>query len=94
MNKSEFSVIAPATLDLRGQKCPMPVLKTRSALKKLAPGNVLEVLTTDPMAAIDVPHLLQQSGDILLDQSAEGTHTRFLIQKSLISTEQTGSRRG
>ena len=53
------------TLDLRGLKCPMPVLRTRKALRGLQPDARLEVLCTDPMAAIDIPHLLRQTGDAL-----------------------------
>jgi len=50
-------------LDLSGLKCPLPALKTRRALKSLAPGDRLEVRCTDPMAAIDIPHLVASVGD-------------------------------
>jgi tRNA 2-thiouridine synthesizing protein A len=33
-------------LDLSGLKCPLPALKTRKALKSLAPGDRLEVRCT------------------------------------------------
>ncbi|KMO39628.1 preprotein translocase subunit TatB [Methylobacterium tarhaniae] len=52
-------------LDLRGLKCPLPVLRTRKALRGLAPGEGLSVRCTDPMAAIDIPNLLRESGDHL-----------------------------
>jgi len=54
-----------ARLDLSGLKCPLPALKTRRALKSLAPGDRLEVRCTDPLAAIDIPHLLVSTGDRL-----------------------------
>jgi tRNA 2-thiouridine synthesizing protein A len=50
-------------LDLTGLKCPLPALKTRKALKGLQPGDVLEVLCTDPLSVIDIPHLIQETGD-------------------------------
>ena len=43
-------------LDLQGLKCPLPAMKTRNALMRLAPGAALRVLATDPLSAIDVPH--------------------------------------
>ncbi len=52
-------------LDLRGLKCPLPVLRTAKALRGLAPGAVLSVRCTDPMAAIDIPNLLRERGDHL-----------------------------
>jgi len=54
-----------AKLDLSGLKCPLPTLKTRRALKSLAPGERLEVRCTDPLAAIDIPHLVASTGDRL-----------------------------
>jgi tRNA 2-thiouridine synthesizing protein A len=52
-------------LDLRGLKCPLPVLRTAKALRGLAPGEGLSVRCTDPMAAIDIPNLLRERGDHL-----------------------------
>jgi tRNA 2-thiouridine synthesizing protein A len=53
------------TLDLSGLRCPLPALKTRKALKSLAPGDRLEVRCTDPLAVIDIPHLVGETGDRL-----------------------------
>jgi tRNA 2-thiouridine synthesizing protein A len=49
-------------LDLRGLKCPLPVLKARKAMNGLAVGERLILECTDPMTAIDVPHYAQQEG--------------------------------
>ncbi len=69
-------------LDLTGLKCPLPVLRTRKALKNLNPGDRLEVHCTDPLAAIDIPHLIAQTGDrVELTRRAE-TRTIFLIEKA------------
>jgi tRNA 2-thiouridine synthesizing protein A len=57
------------TLNLRGLKCPLPALRTRKALGGSASGDLLIVECTDPLAAIDIPHLLRQTGDTL-----EGSH--------------------
>lgn len=50
-------------LDLAGLKCPLPALKTRKALKRLTPGDVLEVHCTDPLSVIDIPNLIRETGD-------------------------------
>lgn len=52
-------------LNLRGLKCPLPALRTRKALAGLAVGDVLVVECTDPLAAVDIPNLINQTGDTL-----------------------------
>jgi tRNA 2-thiouridine synthesizing protein A len=42
-------------LDVRGEICPYPQVKTVAALKKLAPSDQLEVLTDHPPALETVP---------------------------------------
>ena len=69
-------------LDLRGLKCPLPALRTRKALATLAPGDRLDVSATDPMAAIDIPHLVRQTGDHLEDSTRENGVLRFRIRKA------------
>jgi tRNA 2-thiouridine synthesizing protein A len=53
------------TIDLRGLKCPLPALRTRKALSHLPPAAALVVECTDPLAAIDIPNLVRETGDIL-----------------------------
>ena len=52
-------------LNLRGLRCPLPALKARKALSRLASGDMLVVECTDPLSAIDIPNLVRQTGDIL-----------------------------
>ena len=46
----------PVLLDTKGQKCPLPVLKARKALKDVPAGGTLRVLATDPGAVKDFEH--------------------------------------
>lgn len=69
-------------LDLAGLKCPLPALKTRKALKGLAPGARIAVLCTDPLAAIDIPNLLRETGDVLEAVEGGDGHRRFMIRKA------------
>jgi tRNA 2-thiouridine synthesizing protein A len=70
-------------LDLKGLKCPLPVLKTRKALTRLTEGDQLTVLTTDPMAEIDIPHFCQENGHRLLDTERTDTGHKFLLTKGV-----------
>jgi tRNA 2-thiouridine synthesizing protein A len=68
-------------IDLRGLKCPLPVLRTRKALTACAPGDILVVQCTDPLAVIDIPNLLRQSGDVIEETRREEGVTTFRIRK-------------
>ena len=69
------------TLDAIGLLCPLPVLKARKRLEGLAPGTLLWVETTDPLAVIDLPLFCTQYGHALEDTlKVDGGH-RFLIRR-------------
>ncbi len=68
-------------LDLSGLKCPLPVLRTRKALKSLQPGDRLEVVCTDPLAVIDVPNLIRETGDVIEILRRDANGIAFLIEK-------------
>ena len=69
-------------LDLRGLKCPLPALRTRKALRASLPGQVLVVIATDPMAAIDIPNVVREEGADLDAAERDGDTLRFRIVAS------------
>ena len=69
------------TIDVRGLKCPLPVLKTARRMAPHPPGTRFLVLATDPMAAIDVPHFCKENGHALLANGTECSEMRFEIEK-------------
>jgi tRNA 2-thiouridine synthesizing protein A len=73
--------MAETNLNLRGLKCPLPALKTRKALTRLSAGDELVVECTDPLAGIDIPNLLRETGDALLDTSKGTGLIIFRIRK-------------
>jgi tRNA 2-thiouridine synthesizing protein A len=81
----------PNKLDLTGLKCPLPALMTSKALKTLSPGEVLEVHCTDPLSVIDIPHLVQKTGDKV--EITERTEQRivFVIEKANGPIEDTNT---
>ena len=70
-------------LDLSGLKCPLPVLRTRKALRGLAAGRTLRVICTDPMAMIDIPNLVREEGARLDAADRSGDSLRFRITASV-----------
>jgi tRNA 2-thiouridine synthesizing protein A len=68
-------------IDLRGLKCPLPVLRTRKALTGCARGDILVVQCTDPLAALDIPSLLGQTGDTIEEMHRHDNVTTFRIRK-------------
>lgn len=68
-------------LDLIGLLCPLPVLKSRRALKGMAPGARLRVVATDPMAAIDLPHMVAEDGHRLIETTRDGARLGFVIER-------------
>ena len=71
----------PIEVDARGHRCPVPSLKLRRALEAAAPGAVLRLLADDPLARIDIPHLLNSLGYPLLGLETEGETLRFTVAK-------------
>lgn len=74
--------MAETKLNLRGLKCPLPALKTRKTLTQLVEGDELVVECTDPLAAIDIPNLLRQTGDTLINIEKMTDGIIFRIRKS------------
>ena len=71
----------PATLDLRGLKCPMPALLARRALARASAGGVIEIVCDDPLAPIDVPHMCREQGYDVLMMEKIGAITRFVLRR-------------
>jgi tRNA 2-thiouridine synthesizing protein A len=68
-------------LDLRGLKCPLPALKTRKALARIAKGERLLVRATDPMSAIDIPHVVADVGGRVVSLVRDGRLLAFRIER-------------
>lgn len=68
-------------LDCSGMSCPMPILKTKKAIDKLASGQVLKMIATDPGAKPDMEAWTKKTGHELLGFEEEGEATAFYIKK-------------
>lgn len=74
--------MADQVLDTRGLNCPIPVLRARKAMQKLAPGAVLEVRATDPGTVKDFNAFCEATGHVLLGHEEEGGEFVFRIRKA------------
>lgn len=77
-----LGAMATKKLDLMGLNCPLPALRTRKALKTLMPGDLLQVHCTDPLALLDIPNLVRETGDRVTIAEQAGRHVVFLIEKA------------
>lgn len=70
------------TIDARGHRCPVPSLWLAKALKSAQPGERIRLLATDPMARIDIPHMLGDGPDRLISIEA--------VEDGLVVTVESG----
>ena len=79
---SDHGLAMPDTmLDTRGLKCPLPVLRARKAMQRVAPGGVLRVLATDPGTVRDFEAFCEATGHELVEHSQQNSEFTFRIRK-------------
>ncbi|MFQ5504466.1 MAG: sulfurtransferase TusA family protein [Planctomycetota bacterium] len=70
-------------LDCSGLLCPMPVVKTRRAIKGMEIGQILEMIATDPGAVPDMEAWENQTRhELVLTEERDDGKFRFLIRKT------------
>lgn len=75
------SITITQALDLRGLACPLPIAKTAIALRALQPGDVVEVLTTDPASVPDFTAWCGKTGNEMIESSVQDGVYRFLVRR-------------
>ncbi len=73
---------ADRMLDCLGLFCPMPIVKTREAMKSMAVGQILEMLSDDPASDADMKSWAQRTGNELVAVTKDGAIYRFLVRKT------------
>jgi tRNA 2-thiouridine synthesizing protein A len=69
-------------IDCTGLFCPMPIVKTREAIKEMAVGQLLEMLSDDPGSDPDMKSWARASGNELIDVSRRGAVYHFFVRKA------------
>ena len=71
-------------LDVTGTFCPLPILLSAREMRKLQPGDQLEILGDDPGILEDMPVWCERAGNRLLEMVAEGEgRIRSLVEKGV-----------
>jgi tRNA 2-thiouridine synthesizing protein A len=70
----------PTELNTRGLLCPLPVIRTQDAVKKLHPGEQLQVFATDPGTMHDIPAWVRVHGHKLIRAQECNDEFHFLIE--------------
>ena len=70
--------MAEIKVDVRGETCPVPLVETRKALRKAAPGDVVEIVGTHPASKKEIPMAVEALKLELL--SVEGPDTDWTIR--------------
>ena len=69
-------------IDCTGLFCPMPIVKTRDAIKQMAVGQLLEMLSDDPGSDPDMKSWARSTGHELVDVSKNSGVYHFLVRKT------------
>jgi tRNA 2-thiouridine synthesizing protein A len=69
------------TVDARGQSCPGPLVTLFQAMKHAAPGEIFDLLATDPGSRSDVPSWARISGNDLLEAGEDEGGFRYRVRK-------------
>ena len=70
------------TLDCKGLLCPLPVIRTKQAIDKMAVGQVLEMISTDPGSVADMTAWSKRTGHELIEHRKGDGLYQFYIRKT------------
>lgn len=71
-------------LDVTGLFCPLPILLAAREMRKLHPGDLLEVVGDDPAILEDMPVWCERAGHRLVEMEEEGGKIRSLVEKGQV----------
>ena len=69
-------------VDASGLSCPMPIVKAAQAVKGVKPGQLVEVIATDPGSVKDFEAWAKSTGNVLVESSVAAGIFRFVLRRS------------
>ena len=81
MSSKSGNRITKKHIDARNLSCPLPLLKTKLALSELIPGDIVEVISTDPTSWKDFYSYAKISGNKLLKAEKKKKKYIYILQK-------------
>ncbi|WP_040393256.1 sulfurtransferase TusA family protein [Effusibacillus pohliae] len=74
--------MADKSVDCKGLSCPMPIVRTKKAIEEIEPGQVLEVVATDPGSVSDIKSWAERTGHQFVGTIKEEGVFKHYIRKS------------
>ena len=74
---------ADVVLDCRGMKCPRPIVEMAKRMRKMQPGQVLELYANDPVAKADVPAWCDTTGNEFVGREDTDGFFKFYVRKTV-----------
>ncbi len=71
-----------AKVDASGLSCPMPIVKAAQAIKGVQPGQLVEVIATDPGSVRDFEAWAKSTGNALVESSVADGKYRYVLRRS------------
>lgn len=81
-DQKSLDPLVAVTIDASGLQCPEPVMLTRNALRKMQPGDRLQLIATDPSTCRDIPTLCRFMGHTLVSQAEVDQSFVFVVAKA------------
>lgn len=73
--------MAEQFLDTKGMNCPLPILKTKKAIKGMNTGDTIKVESTDPGSVKDFEAFCRSTGNKLVESTSAGGVYTYIIEK-------------
>jgi tRNA 2-thiouridine synthesizing protein A len=74
-----MAIVHDFELDVRGEACPYPLIRTKQQVDKLQRGEVIKVLASDPVAPQNIDAWAKKAGNELLSVEVNnGTYSIFI----------------
>ena len=77
-----MDIQADIVQDSIGQLCPMPIAFMARNIKKLEPGQILEIQADDEGAHADIPAWCEQTGNQFLGEEPINGYYRYFVKKA------------
>lgn len=78
-----MGIVHDFELDVRGEACPYPLIRTKQQVDKLQKGEVLKVLANDPVAPQNIESWANKAGNKLLAVEVDGGTYNIFVHKGL-----------
>ena len=74
-------LVCEIKVDCRGENCPIPLVETRKAIRRAAPGDIIEIQGTHAASKKEIPLALQALNLEILETCQDGDVWTIRIQR-------------